>query len=183
MNRIARWGFALALFPIAACTTGPVSLPASTTTSVVAPPPSFNAVDQQFALQAAASDQFEIQSSQTALQTARNPRVRRFAQHMIDAHTQTTQQLTQIASSKAMPLQPSLDGEQQKMVSDLQGMSAGRALDRAYLHDQFVGHDAAVKAFQNEIDHGSDPDLKAFAQNTLPHIQDHIREARRIGAR
>lgn len=40
-----------------------------------------------------------------------------------------------------------------------------------------------MKAFQNEIDHGSDPDLKAFAQNTLPHIQDHIREARRIGAR
>lgn len=124
-----------------------------------------------------------IQSSQTALQTARNPRVRRFAQHMIDAHTQTTQQLTQIASSKAMPLQPSLNGEQQKMVSNLQGMSAGRAFDRAYLHDQLVGHDAAVKAFQNEIDHGSDPDLKALAQNTLPHIQDHIREARRIGAR
>lgn len=183
MTRIARWGFALALLPVAACTTGPVRVTGATAPEPVAPAASANAVDQQFAMQAAASDQFEIQSSQAALQMSHAPRVRQFAQRMIDAHSRTTQQLTQIATSKGMSLQPALDPDQQKMVSDLQAMSPGRAFDRAYLHDQVAGHQAAVEVFQNEITNGSDAELKAFAQKTLPVIKSHLRDAHRIGGR
>ncbi len=183
MNRIASWGFALALLPVAACTTNPVNPMAATVPQPVVPSPTVNAVDQQFAMQAAASDQFEIQSSQAALQMSHNPRIQQFAQHMIDAHTQTTQQLTQIATGKGMTLQPTLEPQQQKMLSDLQAMRPGPGFDRAYLHDQVVGHTAAVQVFQNEIANGSDPDLKDFAQRTLPVIQSHLRDARRLGGR
>ncbi|MBV9748875.1 MAG: DUF4142 domain-containing protein [Acetobacteraceae bacterium] len=183
MNRIARWGFALALVPMAACTSNNVSPMAATVPEPAAAAPTVNPVDQQFAMQAAASDQFEIQSSQVALQKSHNRRVREFAQRMIDAHTQTTQQLSQIASSKGMALQPVLQPEQQKMLSDLQGMDGGRAFDRAYLNDQVTGHSAAVTLFQNEIANGQDPQIKAFAQQTLPIIQDHLRMARSLGGR
>lgn len=182
MPRIAHWGFALAFLPLAACTSNPVNPMAQTVPQPVAAAP-VGPVDQQFAMQAAASDQFEIQSSQAALQQTRSPRVRQFAQRMIDAHTQTTQQLSQIASDKGMPLQPALEPQQQQMVSDLQSRRPGPAFDRAYLHDQVVGHQAAVEVFQNEIANGSDPELKAFAQQTLPAIQNHLRDARRLGGR
>jgi predicted outer membrane protein len=33
---------------------------------------------------------------------------------------------------------------------------------------------------QSEIDHGSDPDLKAFAQKTLPVVQDHLSMAKAL---
>lgn len=183
MNRFARWGFALALLPMAACTSDRVNPAASTVPQAAAPTSTVSAADQQFAMQAAASDQFEIQSSQAALQMARNPRVRQFAQRMVDAHGQTTQQLTQIATSKGMALQPALEPVQQKMLTDLQAMSAGRAFDRAYLNDQVAGHEAAVTVYQNEIANGSDPDLKDFARRTLPIIQNHLRDARRLGGR
>ena len=183
MNRIARWGFALAFLPMAACTGNNVAPMAATVPEPTAAAPTVNAVDQTFANQAAASDQFEVQSSEIALQKSHSPRVRQFAQHMVDAHTQTTQQLTQIASAKGMTLQPALQPEQQKMVSDLQGMNGGRAFDRAYLNDQVTGHSAAVTLFQNEIANGQDPQLKAFAQQTLPIIQNHLRDARRLGGR
>jgi putative membrane protein len=180
MNRIARWGVALAFLPMAACTSNDVSPTAAT-----APPamPAVNPVDQQFAMQAAGSDQFEIQSSQAALQMARSPRVRQFAQHMIDEHTQTTQQLTRIATGKGMTLQPTLDPQQQQMLTELQGMRRGPAFDRAYLHDQVAGHTMAVTLFQNEIANGQDADIKGFAQQTLPIIQSHLRDARRLGGR
>ncbi len=183
MNRIARWGFALALFPMAACTSNNVTPMAATVPEPAAAAPTVNPVDQQFAMQAAASDKFEIESSQVALQKSHNRRVREFAQRMIDAHTQTTQQLTQIASSKGMAMQPVLQPDQQKMLSDLQGMNGGRAFDRAYLNDQVTGHSAAVTLFQNEIANGQDPQIKAFAQQTLPTIQDHLRMARSLGGR
>ena len=183
MNRIARWGFALAFLPMAACTSNNVTPMAATVPQPAAAAPTVNPVDQQFAMQAAASDQFEIQSSQVALQKSHSPRVRQFAQHMIDAHTQTTQQLTQIASSKGMSMQPALEPPQQKMLADLQGMNGGRAFDRAYLNDQVTGHSAAVTLFQNEIANGQDPQIKAFAQQTLPVIKDHLRMAHSLGGR
>lgn len=183
MNRIARWGFALAVLPVAACTGNNVTPMAATVPQPAAAAPTVNPVDQQFAMQAAASDQFEIQSSQTALQKSHSQRVRQFAQHMIDAHTQTTQQLSGIASSKGMAMQPTLQPDQQKMLADLQAMNGGRAFDRAYLNDQVMGHSAAVTLFQNEIANGQDPQIKAFAQQTLPVIQDHLRMAHSLGGR
>jgi putative membrane protein len=183
MNRIARWGFALAILPMAACTGNNVAPMAATVPQPAAAAPTVNPVDQQFAMQAGASDQFEIQSSQIALQKSHSARVRQFAQRMIDAHTQTTQQLTQIGSSKGMAMQPVLQPEQQKMLADLQAMDGGRAFDRAYLNDQVVAHSAAATLFQNEIANGQDPQIKAFAQQTLPIIQDHLRDARRLGDR
>ena len=183
MNRIVRWGFVLAVLPMAACTGNTVNPMAATVPQPAAAAPTVNPVDQQFAMQAAASDQFEVQSSQIALQKARSRRVRAFAQHMIDAHTKTTQQLTQVASAKGMAMQPALEPQQQQMLSDLQGMNAGPAFDRAYLHDQVAGHAATETLFKNETANDQDPEIKAFAQQTLPAIQDHLRDARRLGGR
>ena len=183
MNRIVRWGFALAVIPLVACTGNNVTPMAATVPEPAAAAPTVNPVDQTFAMQAAASDQFEIQSSQIALQKSHNRRVRDFAQRMVNAHNQTTQQLSGIASSKGMTMQPALQPEQQKMLADLQAMNGGRAFDRGYLNDQVTGHTAAVTLFQNEIANGQDPQIKAFAQQTLPIIQDHLRMARSLGGR
>jgi putative membrane protein len=180
MTRIARWAFLpLAFLPLAACSSNDVT-PTAAVTPVA---PAVNPADASFATQAAASDQFEIQSSQIALQKARSPRVKQFAQRMIDAHTQTTQQLTGIATAKGMTLTPTLDDQQQTMISNLQAMRGGPAFDRAYLHDQVAGHAAAVALYQNEIATGQDADIKGFAQQTLPVVQNHLRDARRLGGR
>lgn len=181
MNRTVRWGAALAVVSLAACSSEPPPTPVAA--APPPPPPAVSPVDQQFAAQAGASDQFEIQSSQLALQKSRNPRVRAFAQHMIDDHTRTTQQLTGIASGKGLTLQPALDQQQQQMLTDLQGLNNSRAFDRAYLHDQVVGHQATAQAFQTEISNGQDAQIKDFAQQTLPIIQSHLKDAQRLGGR
>ncbi len=182
MNNIVRWSFALALLPLAACTGNNVNPMSATVPQPMPAAPTVNAVDNTFAMQAGASDQFEIQSSQLALQQSHNPRVRQFAQQMIDAHTGTTQELMQIGASKGMTMQPTLEPQQSKMVADLGGLN-GPGFDRAYLHDQVVAHRMAGTLFQNEIANGQDPEIKAFAQKTLPIIQSHERDARRLGGR
>ena len=182
MNKIVRWGAALAVVSLAACSNEPPPTPVAAAPPPP-PPPAVSPADQQFAAQAGASDQFEIQSSQLALQKSHNPRVRAFAQRMIDDHSKTTQQLTGIASGKGLTLQPALDQQQQQMLTDLQGLNNSRAFDRAYLHDQVVGHQATVQAFQTEISNGQDAQMKDFAQQTLPIIENHLKDARRLGGR
>jgi putative membrane protein len=181
MNKFVRWGAALVLLPLAACNTN-----ASNPMSATVPQPmpaavTANAQDQNFAQQAAASDKFEIQSSQLALQRSRSRPVRAFAQRMIDEHTMSTQRLAALASAKGMNVPGVLDPNQQQMLASLEGTRNG--FDRAYLTAQVTGHTATVAAYQTEIAGGYDADVKGMAQELLPNIQDHLKMAQSLRGR
>lgn len=174
MNRNMRWVFALALLPVAACSS---NTPAPV---VAAPPPPLASVDQTFIMTAASIDASEIQASQLAATKARNPRVKAFASKMVTDHTATTQQLTTIAQSKGVALTATPTDTAQKEEATLEA-DKPRAFDHDYIQDQILGHEDAVKAFQTEIDNGQDADLKAFATSTLPTIKQHLIMAQRLG--
>ena len=173
----AKWVLALALLPLVACSSSQ-----STTPAPLAPmqQPQVSAQDQNFAMTAAASDQFEIQSAQVALQKSRNPAVKRFAQHMIDDHTKTAQLLMAMAQAKGMPIQPTLNADEQTMLTGLQNAQA-RAFDGLYWRDAVTSHQAAVAAFQGEANDGYNADIKSFAQQNLPTVQQHLAMAQRQG--
>ncbi len=182
MNRYVRWGAALILLPLAACSTDRPN-----TFSSTVPPPqaaivTTNAQDTTFINAAGPSDQFEIQTSQIALQKARSPAVRTFAQRMIDDHTKTTQQLTTLAASKGATVSQSLDPTQDRLLTAVRNASPG-SFDRIYLNGQITGHTATVAAFNDEINGGQDADVKAFAQQNLPTVQQHLADARRLAGR
>jgi len=63
------------------------------------------------------------------------------------------------------------------MISKLSGLN-GAEFDRACQQDAVAAHEKAVKLFQTEAQSGQDPELKAFAQKTLPTSQEHLRMAR-----
>jgi putative membrane protein len=174
MNRYARWAFALALLPVAACSSSP---PPVTAAPVPVPPP-LASVDQTFINAAAASDASEIQTSQLAQTKARSARIKTFAAKMVTDHTATTQQLTTIAQSKGATITPASADQQ---LQDKLTADKPRAFDHDYINAQIAGHKAAVKLFQDEIANGQDADLKTFAQTTLPTIQQHLKLAEQIG--
>ena len=175
MNRHVRWAFALALLPIAACSSKPDPVVAS----APPPPPPLAAADQAFVTAAAASDAAEIQASNLAATKAHGPRIKAFAAKMVTDHTATTQKLTTIASSKGVTLSPTLSDDQQKMEAKLQA-DKPRAFDHDYIVGAVAAHKDAVAVFQAEIDNGQDADLKAFATATLPTIKQHLTMATRL---
>ncbi len=184
MNNLARMGFALALLPaIAACTPNRTNPMAATIPQPVPPTASVSAADTQFALQAAQSDMFEAQSSQMALQKARNPAIRQYAQRMIDYHTGTTRELRDIAGTKSMNLPMALEPQQQQALANLESASPGASFERQYLNGQIEGHTATAGTFRSEIASGLDPDLKSFAQRGLPEVERHLADARRLRGR
>ena len=178
MIRSARWLFTAALLPLAACANNMTPPMAATPPA----PPALAAADQAFVNMAAGSDAAEVSEGQVATTKARSARVKAFATNMVNAHTQTTQQLMTIAQSKGV----TPDATPAPMAQDqMAPLNAARpaAFDRLYLHNQVVDHMAAVKIYQDEIANGQDPDLKAYATSTLPIIQQHLKMARQLGGR
>ena len=128
-----------------------------------------------FATAAAASDAFEIQSSQKALTTTKTPAVKAYAQMMIDEHTKSTTDLKSLASgmSPAMTLPTALPAEQQALLSSLDGKT-GKEFDRAYLDAQRTGHQGTltkVNAFVAAAQPGA---LKDFASKMSGVVQRHL---------
>ena len=83
---------------------------------------------QGFANTVAASDAFEVQSSQLALTASKSPAIKKFAQAMIDAHTTSTGKLKAAAgaASPAINPDPTLAPDQQQKLDALH--QAPRAL-------------------------------------------------------
>ena len=69
-----------------------------------------------------------------------------------------------------------------------QDQAAGAALancqgvdfDRAYAKNQLAAHICAVELFTAEAKHGHDPEVKAWAAKTLPHLKQHLHMAMRL---
>ena len=177
MQKLARWGFALALLPLAACNPNP-STPMAATVPMPQTLPTVSAQDQNFVNLAATSDMFEIQSSRLALQRSRNPATRRFAERMIADHTQSSQRLAALAQAKGIVMPTGLDPEQQRALAAID--NTRRIFDQEYFRQQGQAHAATAQAYQTEIANGYDADLRGFAQQTLPVVQDHLAMAEQM---
>ena len=127
-------------------------------------------------MKAAQSDVAEIQGGQTAKEKASSDAVRKFADHMVTDHTRTSGQMKMMAASRsvALPTIPSTKDQQ-----DMKKMStlSGADFDRAYMASQVRAHRDAVALFQKESKSGKDEELKSFAANTLPALQEHLKMA------
>ena len=72
-----------------------------------------------------------------------------------------------------------LQGAYHAMVTSLT-TDTGAALDRDYVEGQVEYQKGNAALFRYEIQNGTDPDLKAFAQRTLPKIEDHLQRALKL---
>lgn len=129
---------------------------------------------------AAASDLFEIQSSQMALSKAQRPETRQYAQMLVMHHTQTSQATMQAARAAGMnPPPPMLMPMQQRMLDQLRRASSG-SFDRLYFTQQIPAHEMALALHSNYSRSGDTPSLRATAGSAVPLVQQHLTEARRM---
>ena len=149
----------------------------------VSPTPSgqnnLSAVDKKFMTEAAQGGLAEVQLGQLASQRATSDAVKQFGQRMVQDHTQANTQLKQLASQKGVTLPTTIGSENQKVKQQLSKLSKTR-FDKAYTNDMVKDHEKDVSLFQSEAQGGQDPDVKAFAAQTLPTLQEHLQMAKSI---
>lgn len=136
-------------------------------------------VDHKFAADAAKDSMAEVQLGQLALKKSGDAQVREFANRMIQDHTQASTQLEAIAKSEHIVLPTEPGKKLQKPMQKLSGLS-DKNFDRAYAKAMIEDHQKAVKLFQEYEKKGKNKELREFAQQTLPVLQDHLHMAQNV---
>jgi putative membrane protein len=134
---------------------------------------------QTFADTAAASDAFEIETSKLAATKAQSAKVKRFAEQMIKAHTDSTAKLKTAASAASPAIAPNaqLSPAQQQTLDALAGKS-GADFDTAYAKAQVDAHQMALDALKAYANTGDVPSLKTFAGQVVPVVTAHLNMAK-----
>ena len=136
--------------------------------------------DATFVRKAALSDMYEVETGKLAQQKAVSADVKSFASKMVEAHTQTANQLKSLLSSKAGLKPPAaMDSGHKALIAKLRAAN-GAAFDKLYAQQQAQGHNDAVMLFTDYAQNGKDADLKKFATETLPTIQQHLSMAQTL---
>lgn len=134
---------------------------------------------QGFATRAAQGGMAEVELGRLASQKAQNAEVKKFAQMMVQDHTNANTELKSLASKKNITLPTALDAEHKAVMDKLQGLS-GAEFDKAYMDAMVEDHEKTVDLFQAQADDGADADMKAFAAKTLPKVKQHLEMAEKI---
>lgn len=128
--------------------------------------------DKTFMTKAASAGMYEVQAGQLALQKSSDPAIKNFAQRMVDDHTKANSELTALAGKKNVTVPTALIKSDQSMLDKLEKKS-GPEFDKAYRKQMVATHKKAVSLFDNESRNGKDADVKAWAAQTLPKLQEH----------
>ncbi len=182
--RPMRWallGSALAVMPLAACSTADKAATEVQSAAQAQVNPTLSTTDTNFINQAAAGGLAEVQLGELAAKQGGTPAVRRFGQQMVRDHTPVNQELMQLAQSKQLSPSTTLDAPNQQTYDTLNGLR-GRAFDAQYLQGQLTAHQDQLTLFQTEAQTGTDPQVKAFAAKNQGLIQQHVDELQRLTA-
>jgi putative membrane protein len=127
---------------------------------------------KEFATKAAECGMLQIKISQLAQQKAQSQQVKDLAKMLEEDHTRANNQLMAVAKQKNIDLPGDLKGDAQDTYQAFQKLE-GTDFDNAYLLCNVTAHLRDIMMFQKEAKNGTDPEIKQWAAQTLPHLQRH----------
>ena len=108
--------------------------------------------------------------------------IRSYALLMVTSHIPVVDALNVILKKKNItPSNTLLHGAYDAMIFTLK-VDHRTGFDRNYVNGQVEYQKGNAALFEQEIQNGSDPDLKEFARQTLPKIVDHLHRAEKLAA-
>jgi putative membrane protein len=141
--------------------------------------PGLSTADSTFMKKAADGGMAEVELGQLAVQKASSSEVKSFGQRMVDDHGKANEQLKQLAAEKHVDL-PQEPGAKQKATKARLEQLSGADFDQAYVAEMVKDHKKDVGEFQRESKMAKDDDLKNFAAQTLPTLQEHLKQIQSI---
>lgn len=137
-------------------------------------------IDTYFVSQTSLGTPFQVDSGKIGATKGTTQAIRSYAQLMVTSHVAVNHALSAILKKKAPIPPPTLLKAAYSTILFTLEREDGQTFDSDYVSGQVNYQRANGALYQYEIANGSDPDLKAFAQHTLPKIQDHLQRALKL---
>jgi putative membrane protein len=137
--------------------------------------------DSAFVKEAAAGGMAEVEMGKLAQEKAGNDQVKQFGSRMVQDHSKANDELKQVAGATSVELPAGPDAKAQAEMKKMQSLS-GAAFDKHYMDHMVADHKQDIAAFEKEAKSGKDPEVKAFAEKTLPTLKEHLQLAQQAQA-
>jgi putative membrane protein len=128
---------------------------------------------------AALANLSQIRFGKTAIEKAVDPQVRAFAARNVSDHTRLQQALSSVAVGDRVSLPDYLSGEALRDYQRLIERTRPK-FDRLYVYMMYKWHAVALRGFREAMKTITEPKLRAWTEETLPLIQDHLESIKRI---
>lgn len=154
--------------------------------TIPAPPPTdatagpVAGADRAFVAEAMTSGLAEAEAGKMAAEKASDPKVKEFGEHLQKDHSAANMKLAQLASTKGITVSETLEGDARAQLDDLAKLS-GAEFDRAFMERFGVAaHEKAIALFEREAKEGQDPDIRAFAEQSLATLRTHLQTSQQV---
>jgi len=128
--------------------------------------------DWRFFKKAAQGGMTEVTLGQLAANKAESETVKSFGQRMVTDHEKANQELKELAVAENVTLPTEMSANEKALQEKLSGLS-GTEFDKAYMEEMLKDHKKDISVFQEEAQQGKDPEVKNWAEKTLPTLQEH----------
>jgi putative membrane protein len=145
-------------------------------------PGSLSADDRKFIIDAARGSLAEVDLGELAAVRGSNDAVKQLGHQMVADHSKAAHDLMLLAREKAVAIPTELGKKHQQLRHRLAALS-GVDFDRAYVNEMVKEHRATVAEFQKLMQKSKDLELKVWAGQTLPTLEQHLRSAEDLAAR
>ena len=130
--------------------------------------------DLTFVKQAVESGYKEVNSAKEALPQLQQPELKRIAEMLVTDHTGANARLSKIAAAKHWPV-PGPAAQ-----TPPPSGAASSDFDAKWTAEMIAGHERSVALYRAQAQAGEDQDLRKYARETLPTIERHLTELRRL---
>ena len=132
--------------------------------------------DDAFFQKLAEAGMAEVAAGKLAENKGVSAEVREYGAMMAKDHAAAHQKLEKLAITKGVTLPATAGEENLAAIKTLQSMEGAR-FDPAYIESQVKAHEEAVQLLKMEIAGSQDADTRAFAEQLLPTVESHLKEA------
>jgi putative membrane protein len=125
-----------------------------------------------FIIQASIGNLQEAAMGRLASRQATSPEVKAFGARMVADHSKAEAQLMQLVKARGFQIPHEATDPP---VEDLMLKNTpAKDFDRVYVHMMLPDHRQTVQLFEKYALTGKDPDVRAFAEQTLPVLKEHL---------
>lgn len=134
--------------------------------------------DREFIEKAASGGMEEVAAGKMAEGKAQNADVKSFAGMLVTDHSANNEELQALARQKGVTLPAALPKKEEKKIAK---MEKAKNFDKTFIHEQGIeDHKHDIKDFKKAAKEAKDPDVKAYAEKTLPTLEKHLQRAEEI---
>jgi len=135
--------------------------------------------ENDFVIQAASGGIKEVELGKIAREKGQSPEVKDFGDRMVRDHSKANEELKAFTLEDNIILPDTMMEMDRMHVDELSELS-GKEFDRAYIEMMIEDHEKTIELFEDASENHDDPEIKSWAQKTLPALKEHLKIAEQL---